>query len=130
MSNGAVYIETSLITQLAEYKNPTGWDKYLLFFSKAENAFIDEEIDSAKKKFIQKIPPLEYMLNMIFDKWPYNQPIDNYQILLKPVFIRDTHHTKVTPQQWKEWEVLFEEITGYLNDIATEYDFFQNDCKT
>ncbi len=100
-------------------------DDIFKFFSKAENGFIDEELEKAKKEFIQKIPALDHMISWDFDKWPYNQNIDNFNIQLKPNYLRDTQYTKVTLEQRQEWEILFKKMTDYIDGITLAYDNYR-----
>ena len=99
------------------------------FFSKAENGFIDEEIDKLKEDFIRKISPLLNMISKDFDKWPYNQNNENFNIQLKPDYLRDTMYKKMIWEQRKEWDVLFAKMTEYIGDASLSYDLFRKAIK-
>jgi hypothetical protein len=99
------------------------------FFLKAENGFIDEEIDSAKETFIKTIPPLTNMILYKFDQWPYHQNVDNFSIQLKPDYLRDTMYKKMNWEERQQWDILYEEMVSYLNEISLAYNSFRKTVK-
>lgn len=99
------------------------------YFSKAENKFVDQEIDQARNDFIKLIPPLTEMLHLDFDQWPYNQNADNFNIQLRPDYLRDTQYKKHTWEQRQEWDVLFKKMTGYIESIDLAYNIYRTSIK-
>ncbi|OOQ61909.1 hypothetical protein [Mucilaginibacter pedocola] len=104
-------------------------DNVLTHFSRAENGFIDEEINEAKENFIATIPALKDIIDCHFDLWPYQQDIENYSIQLKPHYLRHNGYVNPTMEQRREWEELFEQMKVNINALNDTYNIFRKTIK-
>jgi hypothetical protein len=72
---------------------------------------------------------LTSFIHLNFDKWPYNQQANNYNIQLKPDYLRDTMYKKMKIEDRQQWDVLFEELKKLLSIVFEGYNNFRKTIK-
>jgi hypothetical protein len=99
------------------------------FFNKAGNSFLSPSLNSSKIKFIKKIKPLTGFISSNFDKWPYSQSTNNFNIQLKPDYLRDTQYKKMTFEERQKWDELFAQLKKLVNAVYKYYNNFRKVVK-
>ncbi|MDB5123023.1 MAG: hypothetical protein JWP94_1152 [Mucilaginibacter sp.] len=104
-------------------------DNICQFFKKTGNSFINPQINEAKLNFVKDIGPLTNFIHLNFDKWPYNQQARNFNIQLKPDYLRDTMYKQMKIEDRQKWDVLFDELKTLLSVVFDGYNNFRKSIK-
>lgn len=85
-------------------------DKIHLLLRKTSNSFINDKLDATRITLLNSIPPLSDFVGVHFDKWPYDQESNNFDIQLHPDYIRDTRYKPMKWEDREKWTALFDEL--------------------
>ncbi len=95
------------------------------FYALAGNSYLNEVVNNAKDAFVKSIPPMANYIHRYFDKWPYEQSLDNFKIQLKPEYLRTTRFRKMEVGDREKWEVLFSKLVKHVNKAKKSYRNFR-----
>jgi hypothetical protein len=104
-------------------------EKVYLFFKKSSSTFLSNKLEVLKKKYVISAENLYNFIRGYFDKWPYEQRNDNYNIRLQPHFISHNGYVEPTDETRVEWDKLFEKLQTLATNTKDSYDNLRKQIK-
>jgi len=132
MDDDRMFVFLSLLDNVAEcrYKDKRRLEELWEYYQKPANGYLNRDVENALRLFVKKIPLLSAFISTgNFDKWPYDQPISNFTIKLRPELIHNTRYRVVQEGDREKWNELFVELVRGVRPLKKAYAAFRKVVK-
>lgn len=103
-------------------------DNLINFYSKSANEYLNKEIDTNRRWLFNALSDLAGFIGHNFDKWPYKQDEDNFQVCLHPTTNCD-RGGDLTAECFEKHDTLSREMLKKIRKVTKEYAKFRRAIK-
>lgn len=101
---------------------------FIDFHSKNANEYLNKEVEANRKWLFNTLSDLSDFISYRFDKWPYKQDDDNFQVCLHPTTNCD-RGGDLTAECFEKHDALSREMLKKIKKVTKEYAKFRRAIK-